>query len=142
MNEKKPKVILTDQESAIAGAISRALPGTRHRFCLWHITRNATKNLGSIYNAHNGFKSDFNNCLYGCESIEDFEFTWDGMLEKYGLRDNKWLMGLYGKKEKWAAVYTHNVFYASMYTTQRSESINAYFDGYLKKDMPLCEFVK
>ncbi|XP_026460396.1 protein FAR1-RELATED SEQUENCE 9-like [Papaver somniferum] len=29
-----------------------------------------------------------------------------------------------------------------MYTTQRSESIIAYFDGFLRRDMPLCEFVR
>ncbi|KAF8369440.1 hypothetical protein HHK36_032543 [Tetracentron sinense] len=29
-----------------------------------------------------------------------------------------------------------------MHPTQRSEDINAYFDGYLRKAMPLCEFVR
>ncbi|XP_026428671.1 protein FAR1-RELATED SEQUENCE 5-like [Papaver somniferum] len=61
MHGKTPKVILTGQESAIGGAIARVLPGARHIYCLWHISRNAMKNLSNVTKE---FVSDFSNCLW------------------------------------------------------------------------------
>ncbi|XP_043717518.1 protein FAR1-RELATED SEQUENCE 5-like [Telopea speciosissima] len=137
-----PKVIFTDQESAIGGAINRVFPGTHHRFCLWNIMGNAANYMPRIFNAHSGFARDFENCLCGGETDEEFESKWEGMLLRYGLRGNIWLMRLYEKREKWAWIYTRDIFCASMYTTHHIESINAYFDRYLKRNMPLSEFLK
>ncbi|XP_026443076.1 protein FAR1-RELATED SEQUENCE 5-like [Papaver somniferum] len=141
MHGRKPKVILTYQESAIGGAIRNIFPGTRHRFCLWHISRLASKHLSHAINKYPAFTADFNKCLYGNETVEEFESGWRLMLNTYKLTDNKWLSNLYKKKGKLASVYTRDVFCADMYTTQRSESINAYFDHFMKRDMPLCEFI-
>ncbi|XP_026431393.1 protein FAR1-RELATED SEQUENCE 5-like [Papaver somniferum] len=139
MYGKTPKVIITDQESAIGGAIARVLPGTRHRFCLWHICRNAMKNLSNV---NKEFVKEFNTCLYGYETVEQFELGCVTMLKNHNLEIKKWLSTLYNKCEHWALVYTRDVFCADTYTTQRSESINSYFDGFLRRDMSLCEFVR
>ncbi|XP_026399113.1 protein FAR1-RELATED SEQUENCE 5-like [Papaver somniferum] len=104
--------------------------------------RLAAKHLSHIINAHADFTSDFNKCLYGNETIEEFESAWESMLRTYELEDNKWLLDLYKRKEKWASVYTRDIFCADMYTTQRSESINVYFDHFMKRHMPLCEFIR
>ncbi|XP_026384869.1 protein FAR1-RELATED SEQUENCE 5-like [Papaver somniferum] len=138
MHGKAPKVILTNQESAVGCAIAHVLPGTRHKFFLWHICRNAMKNLSNVTKE---FVSEFNKCLYGYERIEEFDLGWATMLKNHNLEKNKWLSTLYGKRECWDSVYTRDIFCADMYTTQRSESINSYFDGFLRRDMPLCEFV-
>ncbi|XP_026451562.1 protein FAR1-RELATED SEQUENCE 5-like [Papaver somniferum] len=111
MHDKAPEVILTDQESAIGGAIAHVLPE---------------------------FVSEFNNC----QTVEQFELGWATMLKNHNLDKNKWLSTLYNKREHWASLYTRDVFCADMYTTQRSESINSYFDGFLRRDMPLCEFFR
>ncbi|XP_010245238.1 PREDICTED: protein FAR1-RELATED SEQUENCE 5-like [Nelumbo nucifera] len=142
MGGQQPKVILTDQESAVGGAISCVLPSARHWFCLWNIMQNAARYIPYAFNANSGFARDFNNCLYGGETIEEFESSWENMLDRYSLRGNLWLMKLYEKREKWASIYRHNTFSASMCNAQHIESINAYFDGYLKMNMPICEFVK
>lgn len=55
------------------------------------------------------------------------------MLTISELKDNKWLLNLY--KKKWESSYTHDIFCVDMYTTQQNESMNAYFDHYVKKDM-------
>ncbi|VVA36983.1 PREDICTED: FAR1-RELATED SEQUENCE, partial [Prunus dulcis] len=34
----EPKTIITDQDAAMAIAISIAFPTTFHRLCIWHIT--------------------------------------------------------------------------------------------------------
>ncbi|XP_026451170.1 protein FAR1-RELATED SEQUENCE 5-like [Papaver somniferum] len=108
----------------------------------WMRAMHAAKHLSHIINAHADFTSDFNKCLYGNETIEEFESAWASMLRTYELEDNKWLLDLYKRKEKWASVYTRDIFCADMYTTQRSESINAYFNHFMKRDMPLCEFIR
>lgn len=41
------------------------------------------------------FLCDFNNCLYGYKTIEEFESNWDLILENYKLRENKWLAKMY-----------------------------------------------
>ncbi|KAF5183311.1 Far1-related sequence like, partial [Thalictrum thalictroides] len=74
------------------------------------------------------------------ETVEEFECNWGTMLAKYGLGSNQWLMNLYEKREKWASVYSRDICSACMYTSHPCE--NAYFDGYLRRDMPLCEFLK
>ncbi|KAJ4953101.1 hypothetical protein NE237_029933 [Protea cynaroides] len=142
MGGQQPKIILTDQESAIGGAIAHVLPGTHHRFCLWNIMHNATKMLPHTFNARTGFARDFSNCLYRGETVEEFQSNWEVLLQRYDLKSNQWVMKLYGNQERWAPIYMRGVFCAPMYTTQCIEGINTYFDGYLKRHMPLFEFLK
>ncbi|XP_042490703.1 protein FAR1-RELATED SEQUENCE 5-like isoform X1 [Macadamia integrifolia] len=142
MGGQQPTIILTAEESAIGGAVEHMLPGTRHRFCLWNIMRNATKMLPHTFNARAGFARDFSNCLYQGETVEEFQSNWEIMLQRYDLRSNQWVMKLYENRERWAPIYTRDVFCAPMYTIQCIEGINAYFDGYLKRHTPLFEFLK
>lgn len=39
MGGKSPVSIITDQDKAMCGAISKVFPNTRHRLCLWHIRK-------------------------------------------------------------------------------------------------------
>ncbi|PIA45345.1 hypothetical protein AQUCO_01700705v1 [Aquilegia coerulea] len=109
---KQPKVIFTDLDSAIGSVIEREMTGTHQRYCLWNIMRTAKQNLQHIMSAQKDFTTDFSNCLYHCETEGEFEYNWAVMLGKYGLANNN----------------------------QCQE--NAYFDGYLRRDMPLLEFLK
>lgn len=140
MSGKAPLVILTDQCPSISKAIKNVFPTTTHRLCLWHIFQNAGKHLSQVYK-HEEFKKTFNNCIYGCESEEEFMSDWKAMLDKYKLGSNRWLKKLYEEKHKWALVYGRDVFSAHMTTTQRSESINAYMKRYLDRKVPLVEFL-
>ncbi|XP_059669506.1 protein FAR1-RELATED SEQUENCE 5-like [Cornus florida] len=65
MENKAPKTIFTDQCQAMANAIKKVFPNTCHRLCSWHISKNATQNIGSLY-ANYEFKCLFNKCLH-CE---------------------------------------------------------------------------
>ncbi|XP_042952310.1 protein FAR-RED ELONGATED HYPOCOTYL 3-like [Carya illinoinensis] len=66
---------------------------------------------------------------------------WGELLDKYDLRGNNWLNSLYEKRSYWVPVYLKDVFWAGMSTTQRSESMNAFFDGYVHSGTTLKEFV-
>lgn len=45
MRGRKPKTIFTDQGQVMSNAIATVFPNSCHRLCLWHISKNATKNL-------------------------------------------------------------------------------------------------
>ncbi|KAL2928754.1 Protein FAR-RED ELONGATED HYPOCOTYL 3 [Bienertia sinuspersici] len=50
--------------------------------------------------------------------------------------------GLYQEREWWIPPYMKDMFWAGMRSTQRVESMNSFFDKYLKKQTRLYEFVQ
>ncbi|XP_057247545.1 protein FAR-RED IMPAIRED RESPONSE 1-like [Beta vulgaris subsp. vulgaris] len=95
MGGKAPNCFLTDQDAAMWKALVNVMPGTWHRWCLWHI------------------------------------------LMKFGKK-----LGLYEERMMWAPACMKHIFWASMKTTQHSECINSFFDGYVHKNTKLCDFAK
>ncbi|KAG6664421.1 hypothetical protein CIPAW_02G091900 [Carya illinoinensis] len=74
-------------------------------------------------------------------AIKEFEGSWEVLITKYNLQDNAWLKSLYAERTYWAPVFMKQVFWDRMSTTQRSESMNAFFDGYVHAKTNLKEFV-
>jgi hypothetical protein len=64
------------------------------------------------------------------------------MIERFELQDNEWLASLFEDRAYWIPTYMRDTFFAGMSTTQRSESINSFFDKYVNKKTTLKEFVK
>ncbi|XP_008373006.1 protein FAR1-RELATED SEQUENCE 5-like [Malus domestica] len=56
--------------------------------------------------------ADFKRCIYDPESVEEFESSWNKLLDDYELRGNNWLEGIYLLREKWAQVYGRDHFCA------------------------------
>ncbi|XP_062152243.1 protein FAR-RED IMPAIRED RESPONSE 1-like [Alnus glutinosa] len=75
------------------------------------------------------------------KTCDEFDASWQTLLECYNLEDNAWLHGLYNERTFWVPAYLKDVFWAGMTTTQRSESMNAFFDGYVHSSTSLKEFV-
>lgn len=65
-----------DQCAAMAAAVKTTLPHKRHRWCLWHILRNAKENLGGIYSKLSTFKVEFNALVSKIISTDEFEEQW------------------------------------------------------------------
>ena len=63
-------------------------------------------------------------------------------IEKYQLENNEWLLGLYGERHRWVPAFVRDIFWAGMSTTQRSESMHAFFDGYINSNTTLKQFVE
>ncbi|KAG6655026.1 hypothetical protein CIPAW_05G186800 [Carya illinoinensis] len=95
--------------------------------------------------SHSAFKTRLKtgllNCVYDSHTVEEFEGSWEVLIQKYNLQDNAWLKSLYAERMYWAPVFMKDVFWAGMSTTQRSESMNAFFDGYVHAKTNLKEFV-
>ncbi|XP_062162209.1 protein FAR1-RELATED SEQUENCE 4-like [Alnus glutinosa] len=140
MNGRAPRAIITDQDRAMKNAIAIVFPETRHRYCLWHIMRKLPEKFGAHAN-FDGIKSALQSCLYDSQTIEEYEKNWKNLLESYDLHDNAWLRGLYSERTFWVPAYMKDTFWAGMNTTPRSESMNAFFDGYVHSQTTLKEFV-
>nr|XP_017239389.1 PREDICTED: protein FAR1-RELATED SEQUENCE 5-like [Daucus carota subsp. sativus] len=138
---KEPLAIITDQDQAMAAAIESQLPNTSHLLCSWHISNKFPEKLATYYSKE-GFKFDFNNCIYHSLTEVVFEDRWKALILKYNLEGNTWLQGLYALKHKWVEAYTRNTFSAGQKTTSRSEGMNAYFDAYVGSCTGLKDFVE
>ncbi|XP_059306539.1 protein FAR1-RELATED SEQUENCE 5-like [Lycium ferocissimum] len=131
MSANKPQTFMTDQDPAIAAAVSLVMPHTYHRLCVWHLEKNAFKHLNHIFRANASFPRDFSKLLYDYEYEEDFLSAWQEMLEKYDLESNCWLKNTFAIREKWSMTYGRNTFSGGMRSTQLSESFNGSLRGYL-----------
>ncbi|PWA80627.1 hypothetical protein CTI12_AA195090 [Artemisia annua] len=60
----------------------------------------------------------------------------------YCREENEWLCSLFNDRKRWVPVYVKEIFWAGMSTTQRSESMNAFFDGYVNSKTSLRQFVE
>uniref|UniRef100_A0A2N9IDE2 Protein FAR1-RELATED SEQUENCE n=1 Tax=Fagus sylvatica TaxID=28930 RepID=A0A2N9IDE2_FAGSY len=58
------------------------------------------------------------------------------------LEENEWLAKLYEERERWVPAFLNSNFFAGMSSTQRSESMNAFFDGYVHSSTTLKVFVE
>ncbi|KAF9591404.1 hypothetical protein IFM89_004102 [Coptis chinensis] len=135
-----PSAIITDQDRAMQNAIAIVFPNARHRLCLWHIMKKLPKKLRG-YNEYESIKLCMQVAVYDSLTKEEFEENWCGFILKYDLESNEWLGGLYKERDRWVPALVKDSFWAGMSTTQRSESMNAFFDGYVNSKTILTQFV-
>ncbi|XP_028074239.1 protein FAR-RED IMPAIRED RESPONSE 1-like [Camellia sinensis] len=126
MSDVPPKAIIIDQCRAMQNAIEVLFPEARHRWCLWHIMKKIPEKLRG-YAQYESIKLALQNAVYDCFTKHEFDEEWQAMIGKFNLDDNDWL---------------GDVFWAGMSTTQRSESMNAFFDGYVNSKTTLKQFVE
>ncbi|XP_042944600.1 protein FAR-RED IMPAIRED RESPONSE 1-like [Carya illinoinensis] len=96
----------------------------------------------SSYSAYkSGMKSALMKCVYDSQNVEEFESYWEHLITTYNLEKNAWLQTLYTEREHWVPAFLKDSFWAGISTTQQSESMNAFFDGYVHAKTNLKEFV-
>ncbi|XP_027364463.1 protein FAR-RED IMPAIRED RESPONSE 1-like [Abrus precatorius] len=138
---KAPNGIVTEQCKAIQNAIAIALPNTQHRWCLWHIMKKIPEILKG-YGQYKQIKSTMKDVVYDSVMKDDFEEKWYSFLKKFDVKQNQWLCGLFKDRHRWVPIYLKQDFWAGLSTTQRSESVHAFFHGYLNSKTSLQQFVK
>ncbi|CAL5009501.1 unnamed protein product [Urochloa decumbens] len=142
MGGKAPATILTDQCAAMAAAIKTAMPNTTHRWCRWHVLKDAKKYLAEYFTKHSRFKSEFKELVTFETDQKEFEKRWKDLVGKYNLKKNRYLKRLYAKRRLWAKPYFMGIFCAGMTSTQRSESANHMLKTIIQKAAPMHIFVK
>ncbi|XP_043693067.1 protein FAR1-RELATED SEQUENCE 5-like [Telopea speciosissima] len=140
--KKKPITIFTDQDAALASAISKVLPETCHGLCTWHLMQNGIKHLGNLMKDGSSFLSDLKKCIYQYGEEEQFENSWEQLRFDYQVENGPWLDRIFGLKHKWARCYMKNTFTGGMRSTQLSESINADLKDYTKCTLDIVQFFK
>ncbi|KAI5340389.1 hypothetical protein L3X38_019663 [Prunus dulcis] len=141
MSGHAPCGIITDQVRAMKNAIEIVFPNTRHRLCLWHIMKKLHEKLKS-YKHNESIKFALENIMHDSLTNTEFEDRWKEMLEKYELQSNDWLRGLYDERRRWVPSFVKGSFWVGMSTTQRSESMNAFFDDHVNSKTTLKQFVE
>ncbi|KAI3924342.1 hypothetical protein MKW98_032543 [Papaver atlanticum] len=130
MGGKKPESVFTDHSAAISDAVGLVFPESHHGLCLWHIFLNASKQLTKVVKASKTFAPQFKAWIYEQETVEEFDRSWNKLLEDFDLRDNEWLQGLYELREKWAQAYSLGHFSAAMTTSERCENISKFLKAF------------
>lgn len=142
MSARPPVSITTDHDSVIRSAVLQVFPDIRHRFCKWHIFKKCQERMSQLFLTHPYMEADFHKCVNSTEAVDEFETCWFSLVDKYDLRDNEWLQTIYSARCQWVPVYLRNTFFAEMSITQRSDSMNSYFDGYINASTNLNQFLK
>lgn len=141
MSGKQPATILTDQSDEISMAIRSVFPNSVHRIGLHQICHGAPKHVNHVICNHPQFLSDFKGCVYEQRSLASFDLKWKEMLSAYNLEGNAWMKNIYARREKWAAIYCHDSFYADMMSAQSNEGRNSTFKKFRRK-LCLPEFIE
>ncbi|XP_020972878.1 protein FAR1-RELATED SEQUENCE 5-like [Arachis ipaensis] len=143
-----PKCIITDQCRSLYRAIKNTLPDTRHRWCIWHIMNKLPSKLGG-YRQYGALYGDLNDIVWNSRTEESFEDDWADFVDEYNLHNNTWLSvivdvhfsDLYDDRRMWVPIYFKGEFWTGMRSTQRSESMHAFYGGYLHSKTSLVQFV-
>lgn len=119
-NGEAPKIILTDFDPSMSGAIEKTLPETTHLLCQWHMQQNFKKHFLYL-NMIKGPKSLEARYLYKYLTGEAI-FNSEHLL---GPERIKYLRQMWQIKEKWTAAFAPKLFIAGTHTTSRGEAVNA-----------------
>ncbi|KAM6556737.1 hypothetical protein CsatB_003756 [Cannabis sativa] len=134
--DKKPSVVVTDQDAAMKQPIVEHMPDVTHRLCAWHLNTNASKKVKDPI-----FLKTFKDLMYNYYEEEEFEARWLDVIQTQQLTDNEWCQTTFESRQQWAETYLRGSFVAGMRTTQRCESINSALKKFLEKNYCLREFV-
>ncbi|KAL2511929.1 Protein FAR1-RELATED SEQUENCE 5 [Abeliophyllum distichum] len=138
-NHAVPGVIITDQDAAIARAISMVFPSTLHRFCMWHILNKFSEKMNVVL--YNDQYHRLVHIIKQSESPAEFEQQWIEIMETTELGNNEWLSSLFEIRNRWVPAYVKHVFAAGMSSSQRSESGHSFLKKYVNKKNSLTDFV-
>ncbi|XP_078181731.1 protein FAR-RED IMPAIRED RESPONSE 1-like [Carex rostrata] len=141
MNGVKPGGILTDQCPSIEKGIRYVLGSdTVHRYCAWHILHKLPEKFGGQEDK-TALTYLVKATVYESRTESQFEQSWQTLMVEIGYEDAPWFKSIFRQRRKWVPVYLNDRFWAGMNTTQRVESMNSFFDNYLRSKSTLAEFV-
>ncbi|XP_054778598.1 protein FAR1-RELATED SEQUENCE 9 isoform X1 [Prosopis cineraria] len=142
MSGRHPVSITSDLDPFIRVAVAQVLPQTRHRFGKWGIFRETREKLVHLCQSHPAFEPEFNKCVNESETIDEFESSWESLLNRYYIMDNEWLQSLYSARQRWVPVYLRDTFFAEISLNEGNECLNIFFDGYVNASTTIQMLVK
>jgi hypothetical protein len=85
-----PHLIITDEDASMKAAISKILPDTTHRLCMWHIMDKVPEKVRPSLREDQDFWDRLNSCVWGSETLEEFESNWSSFINDFQLNGNEW----------------------------------------------------
>ncbi|XP_078163345.1 protein FAR1-RELATED SEQUENCE 9-like [Carex rostrata] len=141
MGGRAPVSVITDQNRAVAAAVSKVFPGTHHRLCKWLILSRTKQKLSHLYNSHPTLRAELESCVIESETVNSFEASWVSIIEKYDLRKNSWLQILFNLRQKWVPLYLKETFFGEMLPTQKLETMNDFYKKHFNTRTSLKVFL-
>ncbi|RYR16127.1 hypothetical protein Ahy_B04g073070 isoform I [Arachis hypogaea] len=135
-----PQAIITGQCKSMFGAIKNVLPDTHHRWCIWYIMKKIPHKLGG-YARYKEIDDRMHGTVWNARSVKSFKKDWSAFIVEFNLERNRWLSDLYDERRMWVPIYFQGKFWVGMRSTQRSESMHAFYGGYLHFKSGLIQFV-
>ncbi|KAK9079331.1 hypothetical protein SSX86_001002 [Deinandra increscens subsp. villosa] len=145
-HKKQPLLVLTDQDSAMKGAIKRVFTESVHRLCMWHIM----DKLPAKISAETDVTLDTTSIRASIHKLvwnliippETFEEKWQELINTYNLRNHTWLTKMYDIRDEWIPSYFQDLpMCCLMKTTSRCESTNAMFKVNSSASNTLVQFL-
>jgi MULE transposase domain len=98
-NNKKPKIIFTNQDEIMEITIANMMLDVSHSLCTWHISENATKHLISHNDDEMDCVAEFRTyiCVFVYEDEGEFENAFSFIQRKVG---GTWLPFVYKERKK------------------------------------------
>ncbi|KAI3767759.1 hypothetical protein L2E82_18153 [Cichorium intybus] len=126
---KQPKIVVTDQDAALAKAVKAVFTESIHRLCMWHIGKKLTDKVCPNIIFGTDFRQRLQNLVWNpCIDYDVFEEKWIRLIEEFNLGENKWLKEMFRIRDRWIPVFFKGVNLSGlMRTTSLSESQKNFF---------------
>lgn len=135
MGGKKPISVVTDGCQSMRGAVKHVLHDATHRLCIWHIKRNACREVRDP-----NFLKKFELCI-DVDDVNDFDVLWATLVQEHNLANSKWCQMMSNDKELWAECFLKGCFFGGLRTTSRCEGMHSYLRSWLSTKLHVSEFV-
>ncbi|KAK8572342.1 hypothetical protein V6N12_028397 [Hibiscus sabdariffa] len=107
-----------------------------------HFIEMSSKDTNFFYMYDISDDGTLKNVFWADGSIEEFEKKWEEIGVKYKLQEINWFNEMFDLRHRWVPVFFKGDFWASMSSTQRSESMNNFFKAFVNLNTTLKEFVQ
>lgn len=139
MSGRPPQTIITNQCKAMHSAIVEVFPRAHHRLHTSHVVQSILENMEAPQE-YEAFQMVLSRTVYDSIKVDEFELSWEDMIQRFGIRNNEVLQTLYEDRERWGPVYSKDTCFAGMPNFQNGESMRPFFDGHVHQQTSLEEF--
>lgn len=150
----EPRVVLTDFDGAVSGAIERRWSSSQHLLCQWHMQQNFKKHfmyLTKLRNTGGLLPKKLYKILVGDLIFGDCQKKFWQNIELIFSEDAQILLGqdklrylqkLLMIKEKWTTAFNPRLFSAGTHTTSRIEAVNSWLKQTLHQKSSLLDVLQ
>jgi hypothetical protein len=108
---------------------------------MWHIMEKVPERVSPSLRENQEFWDALKSCVWGFETIEEFETQWHCFVTKFQVMGNEWFSTRFLIRELWILVYLMDIPLSGILrTTSRSESANSFFNRFIHRKLSFVEF--